>query len=79
MEIAGRVAIITGGASGLGEATVRRLARMGAKVAIFDMNETRGSAIAAELGANVSYHNVNVTSEESVQACLLYTSPSPRD
>jgi NAD(P)-dependent dehydrogenase (short-subunit alcohol dehydrogenase family) len=70
MEIAGKVAIITGGASGLGEATVRRLARMGAKVAIFDLNEQRGTALAAELGAGVSYHNVNVTSEESVQAAI---------
>ena len=70
MDIAGKVAIITGGASGLGEATVRRLAGMGARVAIFDMNESRGSAVAAELGANVSYHNVNVSSEESVQAAI---------
>ena len=70
MEIAGKVAIITGGASGLGEATVRRLAGMGARVAIFDMNEARGNAVAAELGANVSYQNVNVSSEESVQAAI---------
>ena len=70
MDIAGKVAIITGGASGLGEATVRRLARMGAKVAIFDMNEQRGAAVAAELGADVSYHNANVASEESVQAAI---------
>ncbi len=68
MDISGKTAIITGGASGLGEATVRRLARMGAKVAIFDLNEQRGTALAAELGANVLYLNVNVTSEESVQA-----------
>jgi len=70
MEIAGKVAIITGGASGLGEATVRRLARMGARVAIFDLNDQRGNAVAAELGETVSYHNVNVTSEESVQAAI---------
>ena len=70
MEIAGKVAVITGGASGLGEGTVRRLARMGAKVAIFDMNESRGNEVAAELGENVRFHNVNVTSEESVQAAI---------
>jgi len=70
MEIAGKVAITTGGASGLGEATVRRLARMGARVAIFDLNDQRGNAVAAELGETVSYHNVNVTSEESVQAAI---------
>ena len=57
MDISGKTAIITGGASGLGEATVRRLARMGAKVAIFDLNEQRGTALATELGANVRYLN----------------------
>jgi len=68
MEISGKVAVITGGASGLGEATVRRLARMGARVAIFDLNAERGNALAAELGANVMYQSVNVTDEASVQA-----------
>jgi len=59
-------AIVTGGASGLGEATVRALVAKGAKVAVFDMNEERGNAIAEELG--VTFCNVNVTSEESVVA-----------
>jgi len=68
MEIAGKVAVITGGASGLGEATVRRLARMGAKVAIFDMNAERGNAVAKELGESVMFQQVNVTDEASVQA-----------
>ena len=60
MDINGKVAIVTGGASGLGEATVRAYVAKGGKVAIFDMNADRGAAIVAELGAdNVSFHNVN--------------------
>jgi NAD(P)-dependent dehydrogenase (short-subunit alcohol dehydrogenase family) len=73
MDISGKVAIVTGGASGLGEATVRRLARMGAKVAIFDLNEARGPAIVAELGENVLFQSVNVCDESSVQAAIAAT------
>ena len=43
-------AVVTGGASGLGEATARRLAAQGVKVALFDMNEAKGEALAQELG-----------------------------
>jgi NAD(P)-dependent dehydrogenase (short-subunit alcohol dehydrogenase family) len=68
MDIAGKVAVITGGASGLGEATVRRLARMGAKVAIFDMNAERGNALARELGDAVMFQQVNVSDEASAKA-----------
>ncbi|MGI9288778.1 MAG: 3-hydroxyacyl-CoA dehydrogenase [Pseudomonadales bacterium] len=68
MELVNNVAIITGGASGLGRGTVEKFVAEGAKVAIFDMNEAAGSAIANELGDNVIYQNVNVTDEESVQA-----------
>ena len=59
-------AVVTGGASGLGEATVRALAAAGAKVAIFDLNAEKGEAIAAELGG--VFCSVNVTNEESVVA-----------
>ena len=59
-------AIVTGGASGLGEATVRALVEQGVKVAIFDMNTGKGEALAAELG--VTFCEVNVTSEDSVDA-----------
>ena len=68
MELAGQTAIVTGGASGLGEATARRLTADGAKVAIFDMNADRGEALAAELGG--SFHVVDVTDEASVQAAV---------
>ena len=43
-------AVVTGGASGLGEASARALAAKGAKVALFDLNEERGRAVAAEIG-----------------------------
>ncbi|WP_133364799.1 SDR family NAD(P)-dependent oxidoreductase [Qipengyuania sediminis] len=59
-------AVVTGGASGLGAATARALAAKGAKVAIFDMNEEKGNALAAELGG--VFCKVNVTSEEDVDA-----------
>src|SRR6195952_4693689 len=61
-------AVVTGGASGLGEATVRKLAERGVKVAIFDMNEEKGEAVAKELGG--VYCQVNVTSEEEVDAAF---------
>ena len=59
-------AIVTGGASGLGEATVRALRAAGAKVAIFDMNEKTGVATAGSTGA--LFCKVNVTDEASVLA-----------
>ncbi|CAJ0895756.1 SDR family NAD(P)-dependent oxidoreductase [Ralstonia flatus] len=61
-------AVVTGGASGLGAATARRLASHGVKVAIFDMNESVGQALASELGG--VYCNVDVTSEEQVDAAF---------
>src|SRR5476649_2839303 len=59
-------AVVTGGASGLGEATVRALAKHGVKVAIFDMNEEKGEAVAKDVGG--VFCKVNVTSEEEVDA-----------
>ncbi len=65
MEINANIsAVVTGGASGLGEATARALAKNGARVAIFDMNADKGEKVAREIGG--IYCNVNVTSEESV-------------
>lgn len=59
-------AVITGGASGLGAATARALAANGVKVALFDLNEEKGEALAQELGG--VFCNVNVTDDESVDA-----------
>ena len=50
MEISGKVFIVTGGASGLGEGTVRMLAEHGAKVVVADLQAERGQAVAAEIG-----------------------------
>ena len=66
MKLAGCSAVVTGGASGLGEATARALASEGVKVAIFDMNAEKGEAVAADIGG--VFCNVNVTSDESVEA-----------
>ena len=70
MDIKGKTAVVTGGASGLGAATVERYAADGANVAIFDMNEAPGKALADKLGANVAFYAVDVTNEASVQAGL---------
>lgn len=68
MNLQGKVAIVTGGASGLGLGTVKSLHGRGAKVVIFDLNEEKAKEISVELGENVSYALVNVADEESVQA-----------
>ena len=59
-------AVVTGGASGLGEASARALAAKGAKVALFDLNEERGAAVAAEIGG--TFCKVDVSDEASVDA-----------
>jgi len=59
-------AVVTGGASGLGAATARLLARHDVKVAIFDLQEEKGEQMAAEIGG--VFCKVNVTSDESVDA-----------
>src|SRR5678815_5460789 len=59
-------AVITGGASGLGAATARRLAQHGVRVALFDLNQATGEALARELGG--VFCKVDVTSEEQVDA-----------
>ncbi|WP_374414695.1 SDR family NAD(P)-dependent oxidoreductase [Novosphingobium colocasiae] len=68
MEINGQAAIVTGGASGLGGATAARLARAGAKVTIFDLNEELGMAHAKEIGGH--FIKLNVTDEAAVDAAI---------
>lgn len=65
---AGITAIVTGGASGLGEATARLLASKGAKVALFDLQRDKGEAVAADIGGR--FFDVDVTKDESVDAGL---------
>jgi NAD(P)-dependent dehydrogenase (short-subunit alcohol dehydrogenase family) len=59
-------AVVTGGASGLGRASARALASQGIKVAVFDLNEEGGQAVAAEIGG--TFHKVNITDEASCEA-----------
>jgi NAD(P)-dependent dehydrogenase (short-subunit alcohol dehydrogenase family) len=68
MDIVGASAIVTGGASGLGEATARLLARRGAKVVIADLQDEPGLALAEEIGG--SYSHTDVTSTETVIAAI---------
>ncbi|SDP64724.1 SDR family NAD(P)-dependent oxidoreductase [Desulforhopalus singaporensis] len=70
MQIENCVAVVTGGASGLGEATVRRIIGGGGKAAILDMDTNRGHDLAGELGDNALFCETNVTSEESVASAL---------
>jgi NAD(P)-dependent dehydrogenase (short-subunit alcohol dehydrogenase family) len=68
MNINGAAAVVTGGASGLGEATARELARRGAKVAVFDRDVERGEQVASEIGG--VFCEVDVTSNEKVAAAF---------
>jgi len=68
MEIKGAAAIVSGGASGLGEATARGLAAAGAIVTIADLNEERGKAVASEIGG--VFVQTNVADEASVAAAV---------
>ena len=68
MDIKGIAAVVTGGASGLGEATARALSEKGAKVAIFDRDPSRGEKVAAEIGG--LFCEVDVTSDEMVAAAF---------
>lgn len=73
MKIANSIAVITGGASGLGRATVEKFVAEGAKVSIFDFNEEAGQALANELGDAVIFLKVNVADEQSVQEAIRQT------
>ena len=78
MEISGASAVVTGGASGLGEATVRRLVGGGAKVVILDRDTVKGEALAKELGEAAAYSPTDVTIAGDVAAAIeavLTTTP----
>jgi NAD(P)-dependent dehydrogenase (short-subunit alcohol dehydrogenase family) len=70
MQLQGISAVVTGGASGLGAATVRRLHAGGARVIIADRNAETGRALAAELGEGVAFAEVDVTDEATMAAAL---------
>ena len=73
MNVQGSTVVVTGGASGLGEACVRNLLSGGAKIAIFDFAADRGEKIAAELGKDVIFAKTDVTDEVAVQGAVNKT------
>lgn len=70
MKISGSVALVTGGASGLGEATVRELVRRGGRAVIVDLNVERGEKLAEELGDAAIFAKADVSNADEVQAAL---------
>jgi 3alpha(or 20beta)-hydroxysteroid dehydrogenase len=73
MRLAGKVAIISGAASGMGAATARMLAREGAKVVIADVLEHEGQQVADAIGASARFEPLDVTKEESWAAVVAAT------
>jgi 3-hydroxyacyl-CoA dehydrogenase / 3-hydroxy-2-methylbutyryl-CoA dehydrogenase len=77
MQINGSGALVAGGASGLGEATVRKLHAGGARVVIADLNQDRGQALAAELGEGASFVGADVSDPDAVQAAVTVAAALP--
>lgn len=68
MHIQGKVAVVTGGASGLGEATARHLIAQGAQVVLVDLNAEQGQAVQGQLGEQARFASLDVTQEQQVAA-----------
>jgi NAD(P)-dependent dehydrogenase (short-subunit alcohol dehydrogenase family) len=72
-ELAGKVAIVTGGASGIGFGTARRFANEGARVVIADLERERGGHVASELGGNAAFHRTDVSDPAAVAELVTFT------
>ncbi|MFN8566151.1 MAG: SDR family NAD(P)-dependent oxidoreductase, partial [Kouleothrix sp.] len=77
MDTPGSTALITGGASGLGAATARRLAGLGARVVLADINRDAGDALVGALGAQASFIATDVTDSASMQAAVDAAAAQP--
>jgi 3-hydroxyacyl-CoA dehydrogenase / 3-hydroxy-2-methylbutyryl-CoA dehydrogenase len=77
MQIDSAGALVSGGASGLGEATVRRLHGAGAHVVIADLNREKGEALATELGDRARFHEANVTDPDAIEAAVAAAAEAP--
>ena len=73
MEIGERAFLVTGGGSGLGAATARRLAALGARVAVLDVNADAGSSVASELGERACFIQTDVRDENAVAQAVAQT------
>ena len=69
-ELDGRVAVITGGASGIGEATVKLFVEEGARVIIADMQRERGEALASSLGDQAAFTHCEVRQENHIKEAI---------
>jgi len=69
-RLSGKVALITGGASGIGAATARLFVEEGASVVVADIQDERGHELVSELGSRASYVHAEVSGEEDVQAAI---------
>ena len=70
MDISGKVFIVTGGASGLGEGSVRMFAREGGKIVVADVQADKGEALAKELGASAAFVRCDVTQEADAKSVV---------
>ncbi len=72
MDIQGKTAVVTGGASGLGRATVEHFIQHGANAVVIDLNDTAGAELEAALGGKAAYINCNVTDEADVSKAMAF-------
>ena len=72
-ELTGKVAVVTGGAGGIGRACVERFIAEGARVVIADIDREAGNALARELGDAAAFHQTDVSDADQVQALVEFT------